>query len=202
MIDDDRKAEPTPIVRRLSRVFDGFLCIDEAVVTYPNYDGQPKTVTRLCMERGDSVAVLVVEPVRCIVWLVEQFRYPALAKGPGWLVEIPAGVIDMLEESEDAALRETREEIGVEPTSLEHIATFYVSPGGTSERIHLYYASVPNAVADEALAQHLRDKDEDIKIVEQKIDAFIADAFAGRIADAKTLIAAFWLDKHRRRLKL
>jgi hypothetical protein len=146
----------TPIVRRLTRRLEGFISVDEAIVTYPRYDGEQATVTRLSVERGDSVAVLAVDPDKRTVWLAEQFRYPTLAKGPGWLTEVAAGQIDALEEPE----------------------------------------------ANEALAKQLRDEDEDIQILEQDLDAFLADAFAGRICDAKTLIAAYWLDKHRQRLQL
>lgn len=198
----DQPEPKTPIVKKLTRVLEGFLKVDEAVVTYPRYDGRQETVTRMSLERGDSVAVLAVNPARGVVWLVEQFRYPTLAKGPGWLVELPAGMIEPLEDPEDAARRETKEETGIEAHALERIGAFYVSPGGTSERIHLYYASVPFGSADEALSKQLRDKDEDIQIIEHKVADFIADAAAGRIDDAKTLIAAYWLDKHKDRLHL
>jgi nudix-type nucleoside diphosphatase (YffH/AdpP family) len=200
MSNDDGENVRTAIVKKVRRLLDSFLSVDEAEVTYPRYDGALTTVTRQSLERGDSVAVLAVDPARPAVWLVEQFRYPTLGKTGGWLTELPAGMIDALEAPEDAARRETVEETGIAPEALEHIATFYVSPGGTSERIYLYYAAVPNAAANEELSKRLRDKDEDIKIINQPIDAFLADASSGRIADAKTLVAALWLDKHRERL--
>jgi hypothetical protein len=73
----------TAVVKKLRRVYSGFLNIDEAVVSHPRYDGSRQTVTRLSLERGDSVALLMVDRKSRKVWLTEQFRYPTLEKGPG-----------------------------------------------------------------------------------------------------------------------
>ncbi|WP_167755770.1 NUDIX domain-containing protein [Vitreimonas flagellata] len=200
--DRDQKSELVPVVRSITRKLEGFLNVDEAVVTYPDFEGSLRTITRMSLERGDSVAVLAVDPTRKIVWLVEQFRYPTLAGGSGVMTELPAGVIDALETPQDAARRETEEEIGARPDALEHIATFYVSPGASSERIYLYYAALVGVSPDEAVSKRLRDAEEDIRLVERSVEDFIADAQGGRLADAKTLIGALWLDKHRVRLQL
>ncbi len=75
-------------------------------------------------------------------------------------------MIDPGEGPEEAIRREIEEEVGYRVHLLVPIATFYVSPGGTSERIFLYY------YAQSDLLQAFK---------------------AGQIQDAKTLIALQWL---------
>jgi ADP-ribose pyrophosphatase len=86
------------------------------------------------------------------------------------------------------------------PAALERVASFYVSPGGTSERIILYYAAVDGAKRDMDMAKRTRDPDEDIKLIEQDLDEFLDEARFGRIDDAKTLIGGLWLVANRERL--
>jgi ADP-ribose pyrophosphatase len=194
------EAPRTALVKRLKRVYTGFLNLDEAVVSHPRYDGGRQTVTRLSLERGDSVALLLVDRKRRKVWLTEQFRYPTLAKGPGWIVELPAGTVGAGEDPDETARREAGEETGIVPTALERVATVYVSPGGTSERIVLYYAAVDGAEGDMAMARRTRDADEDIKLIEEDLEEFMDEARLGRMNDAKTLIGALWLLANRARL--
>ncbi len=61
--------------------------------------------------------------------------------------------------------RELIEEIGFRAGDLTHIATFYVSPGGTSERIMLYYAEVGNTDRIAAVGG-LASECEDIQLIE------------------------------------
>src|SRR5579862_1612112 len=128
------------------RVFDRFFKIDEATLRYERFDGNMSPqVTRLSFERGDSAAAVVFNTDTKRVILVNQFKYPSYEKGPGWMTEVVAGIVEPNESPETAIRREIFEEIGYEANSIEHISTFYVSPGGSSERIILYYAEVSNA---------------------------------------------------------
>ena len=123
--------------------------VTEATLRHERFDGtMGDIVRRVSFERGDGVGVLIYSDKTEQVLLVEQFRYPAYAniqsngsdESP-WLLEIVAGVKD--DEGHVVAQREIHEETGVEHTcSLEHLTTFYVSPGGTSERIELFLAYV------------------------------------------------------------
>lgn len=187
-------------VRSVHDVYSGFFRLEEAVVTHSRFDGGEQTVKRLSLERGDSVAVLLVDRRRRVVCLIEQFRYSTLKAGPGWLTEIPAGVVEQGEPPRECARREVAEETGFTVAALEHIATTYVSPGGTSERLLLYYAEVDGSSRDAALAERTRDPDEDIRLVERDLDVFIDDAREGRMDDMKTLVAGLWLFANRERL--
>ena len=126
----------------------GFISLKEATLRYERFDGQmSEPVTRLYFDRGDSVAALLHDPSADTLTLVEQFRYPAYVTGHGWLLELPAGVVEREhgESEEETMRREIMEETGYEVASLEPITTCYPSPGGSSERIFLYYAQISEA---------------------------------------------------------
>ncbi len=104
------------------RVFDGFLKVDEATVSYEKLDGSmSKPVKRQSLERGDSVAVLLLDRSTQELILVRQFRYPMLRHGEPWLLEMVAGMIDESETPEIAARREVFEEVRAEPLDLQPI---------------------------------------------------------------------------------
>src|SRR5438309_1386579 len=135
--------EKRVFLERKRRILNDFFKVDEALLKFEKRDGTlSDTVRRLSFERGDSVSVLIFNATAKKILLVNQFKYPTLAKGPGWITEAVAGMIDEGEIPEDAARREVLEETGYAPSRLEHISTFYVSPGGSSERIVLFYAKI------------------------------------------------------------
>lgn len=86
----------------------------------------------------------------------------------------------------EALIREINEELGYELTDdeidmVEHIASVYVSPGGTSERIHIFLVTVTNQVADGGGVG-----DEEISRVEMTSQEILD--WLPKIQDAKTLI--------------
>lgn len=150
-------------------------------------------ITRLVLERGDSVAVLPHDPVAGVVLLCEQFRAPTVAGGPGWLVEIPAGVMEEGETSETCVRRETLEETGHEVDALTLIATVYPSPGGSSERVHVFCGQIllrPDAPDTAGVAK----EGENIRILRVLVEDALAMVRDGEIQDAKTVIALQWLE--------
>jgi ADP-ribose pyrophosphatase len=168
--------------------------IDELQLRHELYDGSMgEQVTRLVLERGDSVAVLPHDPDADIVLLCEQFRAPTIASGPGWLAEIPAGILEEDETKENCARRETFEETGHEVDALTWIATVYPSPGGSSERIHVFYGQI-TLRPDLPETAGVGAEGEDIRILRVPVDDAVARLCAGDIYDAKTVIALQWLE--------
>ncbi len=181
------------IVHSKQRVFDGFFKIDEAMVSYERFDGKMSgPVRRLCFERGDSVAAVVYNRDSRRALFVKQFKYPTYEKGPGWIIETMAGMVEADEPPESAVRREVLEELGYEVEKLEPIATFYVSPGGSSERIFLYYAEVRNAGKATQGGGNLSEG-EDIETVEFTREELARLVNSGTIQDAKTIIGIQWL---------
>ena len=180
------------VVERASRVFDDVFAIDEAWVSFEKLDGtMSASQRRLVFERGDSVAALLHDREADRFVLVRQFRYPTHAKGPGWILETVAGVVDEGETPEETVRREVEEESGYQVHALEHVSTFYTSPGGSSERIHLYYAAVgaTDRVGD---GGGVASEGEDIEIVDVAAHELPRMIERGELADAKTLIAVLW----------
>jgi ADP-ribose pyrophosphatase len=172
------------------RLFDDIFKIDEAVLEHRKHDGSwSEPIRQLSFERGDSVAALLRRRETGDLVLVEQFRYPTLEKGPGWMAEIVAGSVED-EPPDETMAREVREETGYEVEDLQRIATFYVSPGGTSERVILYYGEVSGEPGREV---GLGVGDEDIKVIERSPDDLWQDFLSGKLVDAKTIIGLLWL---------
>jgi ADP-ribose pyrophosphatase len=173
--------------------------IEEATLRHTRHDGgMSREITRLSLERGDAIAAILHDPHTDTVLLTEQFRFPTLDKSGGWLIEVAAGMIDKGETPEDTARREIEEETGYRVTTLTPIQTFYLSPGGSSERIHLFYAAITR---DARVGQGggLTSEDEDIREVALPLSEAFAWLDAGECADAKTIIALQWmrLGRHR-----
>ncbi len=180
-----------------SREYDGFFKIDKAVLRHERFDGtMSEEMTRLNFERGDAVAVLLYDQDEQAVILIEQFRYPAYVKGgPGWILEIVAGMQDKGRGAITVAHTELLEEVGYKVGKLEPIATFYTSPGGSSERIHLYLGRVTPrariAAGGGAAGEH-----EDIRAIKVPLKEALTMIEGGQICDAKTIIALQWLALH------
>lgn len=175
------------------RIFDGFFKIDELSFRFEHFNGaMSPRLTRLVFERGDSVAAVILNTDSQRLIFTNQFKAPTYEKGPGWIIEIVAGMPDSGETPEQALFREIEEETGYRASGARRLTTFYVSPGGTSERILLYYVEVKSADRI-ASGGGLAAEGEDIQLVElTRAEAFAAIA-SGEIMDAKTIIGLMWL---------
>ncbi len=192
-------------VSKPKRLFDDFFKIDEVHVSYEQFDGEMSPEKRLLIfERGDAVAALLHDPARRKIIAVNQFRIPTREKGQdrGWLVEAVAGMIKtdndgkQLETPDQCLIREVMEETGYNLTHFNKIAKFFSSPGGSTEIIHLYYASVRQA-AKEGAGGGVKADGEDIQLIEYDIDDFFQRLNAGEFEDPKLIIAGQWLASRR-----
>jgi ADP-ribose pyrophosphatase len=185
---------PRVEIQKKRLLLDDFFKVEEASVRYERFDGEMSSfVRRLSFERGDSVAALICNPDTGLLTFVNQFKYPTCAKDSGWMTETVAGMIDGDETPEHAIRREIEEEAGYVISRVEHISTFYVSPGGSSERIVLFYVEV---ALDQKTATGggLASENEDIQVIELTIGEALAQVASGQIADAKTILGIFWLN--------
>jgi len=180
-------------VGRETTVFDDVFRIRAADVSIERSDGTlcgPHR--RLCLDRGDSAAAVLHDRDAKATVLVRQFRYPTHAKGPGWVDELVAGMIEPGETAEDTLAREVREETGLVPRDLHPVATVYLSPGGSSERVFLYAAQV-----DIAARPGTEWGDPKAGELTERIALPLDDAFGrldrGEVIDAKTMIGLQWL---------
>lgn len=185
-----------------NRLLDKFFKIDEYKVSHERFDGKmSEEQTLLVFERGDAVAALLYDPERRKIIAVNQFRLPARlrGRGTGWLTEAVAGMIRVSKTDgrpEETPLqclsREVREETGYQLTHATPVATFFSSPGGTTELIHLFYAEV-RQTEQVAKGGGVREDGEDIDVVEYDIDEFFRMLTAGEFEDPKLIISGQWL---------
>jgi nudix-type nucleoside diphosphatase (YffH/AdpP family) len=180
-------------VRFVRTLLDDFFRVEEAELAYELPNGRMSEVVRLLsFERGDSAAAVVVDGQAGKVILTRQFRFPTVANGPGWMLELVAGSVEDNETPHACVLREIAEELGYEPTSVTPISTFYTSPGGSSERVHLFHAAVSDATlvgpggGNEAEHENIERIEVPLALVPQLLAS-------GLVVDAKTIIGLTWL---------
>lgn len=126
------------IVKR-KRLLDDFFKVDEIHLRHQTFSGDwSETVRRLNFERGEAVAVLIYLEDTDQFVLVRQFRFAVYETGgEGWIEEVVAGILDE-DAPLDCARRECIEEAGYEIGRFDYLGTYFVSPGASTERIHLY----------------------------------------------------------------
>lgn len=83
-------------------------------------------------------AALVVENARGQVLLIRSWRYPIQQEG--W--EIPAGSVDCGEDPAAAAIREVKEETGLDVNHLVLLCQFYPSNGMSDQKVYVYEGKV------------------------------------------------------------
>ncbi len=153
--------------------------------------GWSDTIEREVFERGHAVAVLLFDPKLDEFVMIEQIRIGALptTESP-WLLEVVAGVIDKGETPENVCRREAEEEAGVVITKLTKALSYLSSPGGTTERIHIFVGQVD---ASQAEGVHGLDYEgEDILVHRVKTDLALSWIAQEKIDNAATLIALQW----------
>jgi len=200
-----RPGDASPWVRVLDLAedytFGKLFRVIRATLQYRRFDGRMSDpVTRISFERGDSVGVLLHDPRDDAVILVRQFRYPVYVGlnpdervGDGarqaWLLEIVAGVKDVGRTVREVASKELLEEAGYRVKGdLHPVTTIYPSPGGSSERIHLFLGEIDHR-------QHAGKgggvvaEGEDTQVVVLPFGEAMDMVARGEIRDAKTIIA-------------
>ncbi len=183
-------------------LFQGFFTLDEYRFKHRLFNGGwSGEVVREVFERGDAVIVLPYDPNTDQVILIEQIRIPVFRSGnTPWLLELVAGMIEPGESALDVASRELKEEAGIKARKIEKLATYFSSPGGSSEKFDFFWAEVD---ASQAHGVHgLSEENEDILVhVMGRAEAFtlVKD---GIINNASTVIGLQWLELNYKTLRL
>jgi ADP-ribose pyrophosphatase len=188
------------IIESKKPLFHGFFTMVQYQFRHKLYaGGWSDLITREMFERGHAVAVLPYDPVTQEFILIEQIRIGALAtsKSP-WLIEIIAGIIDAGETNETVCHREAAEEAGIELSHLTKALSYLASPGGTTERIHIYVAQTDATTAHGI--HGLDHESEDIlvhRVAEKDAYEWLQN---GKIDNAASIIALQWFFMHKQTL--
>ena len=157
--------------------------VDIDTVRFPNgstgelemvrHPGASAVVPFLSDPRSDDPQIL----------LIKQYRYAA----DEFIYEIPAGKLDGDEDPQICAARELREETGCTAEQIEHLYTFFTTPGFTDERIHAFMATglKRGRVAHE--------KDEFMSLETVTLSQALELIKAGELKDAKSALAILYV---------
>lgn len=183
------------------RCHDGYLKLDRYRLRHALYEGDMSAVVdRECLLRGLAVAVLPYDPDTDQVLLVEQFRVGAMEDERGaWILETIAGMAEPGEPPREVAVRESREEAGIELGTMELIADYLPSPGGSNERVKLYCGAFQSEGAGGVYG--VDDEHEDIQALVLPLDEALGMVDDRVIRAAMPLVALQWLARHRKRLQ-
>lgn len=182
--------------------FEGFLRVDVFRFRHRLFSGEWSALRDYdVLRRGRAVGIVLYDPEHDTVVLVEQFRLPALLGGSSpWQLEAAAGLIDSKEETPEVAIREAREETGLaligDPVRIQR---YLPSAGGSDESVVLFCGRVDSSAA--AGIHGLPEEHEDIRVVVKPLAEIEALLDAGAIESGHTLVALYWLLRHRHRLR-
>jgi ADP-ribose pyrophosphatase len=171
--------EPGPGRVKSRRVYTGkVVSLDVDTVRFP--DGSTGELEMIRHPGASAVVPFLGDPMGADpqVLLIRQYRYAA----DGYLYEIPAGRLNAGEAPMDCAARELKEETGCTAQNLEHLLSFYTTPGFTDEKIHLFMAT--GLVGGET--KH--EADEFLDLQPTLLSRALGMVETGEIVDAKTAL--------------
>lgn len=182
-------------------LYSGFFRMEKYCLQHTLYaGGWSAAINRELFVRGSCVAVLLYDPERDKVVLIEQFRAGAILQPDrAWLVEIVAGAIEEGETAIEVAYRESIEEAGCEIQELIVINEFYTTPGGASERITLFCGKIDSTQVGGI--HGLAHEDEDIWVRSVDFDEAYRMVESNEIESAIPIIAIQWLALNKEKIR-
>ena len=144
-------------------------------------------VAELEIVRHPGGAAVVALDLENRVCLLRQYRHAA----GGWLWELPAGKLDPGEPPLATAQRELQEEAGLRAARWESLGKIVSSPGVFTEVVHLFLARDLSSTPAKAEAHEV------FEVHWVPLTTALAQARAGEIVDAKTVVGLFRMNELR-----
>lgn len=190
-------------LKSVKPLFEGFFSVNEYQLTHKLFKGgESDTITREIFERGDAVVMLPYDAIRDTLVLQTQFRPGAIRDNESpWLIECVAGMFGEQESPVDVAIREAEEEAGlaVSASDVIPIMQYFSSPGGTTEKIHLYLGIVDSTNVGGVFG--LDNEQEDILVTTHTREEAMKMLSEGKIVNAATIIGLQWLQLNYRSIR-
>ena len=182
-------------------VYNGYFKIFHYQLRHTLYDGKwGNKIAREVFERGNAAAVILYDPKRDKLVLIEQFRIGAqAAKLNPWVIEIVAGKIEKGESGKEVVKRESLEESGCKPSKLIHITDFQPSGGGASEIVSLFCGKVDSKNVGGIYG--IKEEGEDIKVVVKSLGDALKMVDRGIIANSASIIGIQWLTLNKKKIR-
>jgi nudix-type nucleoside diphosphatase (YffH/AdpP family) len=181
---------PNNKVRNLTTevLSDNWYTLRKVTFEYLRNDGTWEVQHREAYDRGNGATILLYNRKNRTVILTRQFRVPTYLNGneSGILIESCAGLLDK-DDAERCIKKETEEETGYRISTVEKVFEAYMSPGSVTEVIHFFTAEYTNSmkVGDGGGATN---EQEEIEVLELKIDQALQMIESGEIKDGKTIM--------------
>jgi 8-oxo-dGTP pyrophosphatase MutT (NUDIX family) len=139
-------------------------------------------MTREFMAHTGAVAVLALDDAGNVL-LINQYRQPIGTRD--W--EIPAGLLDVAGEPPlDAARRELAEETDLVAERWEPLVSFFASPGGSNEVIHVFLA---RGLTPAPHAHERTDEEAEIVLRWVPLGEAVRAVLEGRVRNAPMMMA-------------
>jgi len=176
-----KKKAQTRTARKV--IYDGrVIRVERDRIVLPN--GMAATM-EIVRHRGS--VVLIPQPRRQEVILIRQYRYVL----DRYIWELPAGTLEVGERPDRAARRECEEEIGLRPTRIARLGSYYPTPGFCDEHMTFFLCTGLVRPAKPAKG----DADEDIEPRTFSLARAWSLVRAGDIVDMKTVLGLAMLDR-------
>lgn len=156
------------------------------------------TFSRLLVKSKEAVAILIFNTSNQSFYFVKQIRAcKAVLNSDPLLLEIPAGMVESDELPINCAVREVYEEVGfrIDKKKLIEISKSYSAPGILTEFMHIYFVEVHNDMLM-GKGGGLDEENENIQVVQIKLDEVKKMLFNGDFDDSKTIMALQWYFLH------
>lgn len=164
------------------KVFEGII-VD---VIHQDYDYQSRPIRVEKVVHPGGVCILALDENND-TFLIKQYRFGIEQE----LLEFPAGLIDLGESVETAAIRELQEETGYRAHKITSLGLIHPSPGYLNEVTHLFLAEKL-----EYIGQNL-DPNESLEVIKLPFKDVIDRVLCGEITDAKTIALTYRVSEHK-----
>ncbi|MBX2882607.1 MAG: NUDIX domain-containing protein [Granulosicoccus sp.] len=174
-------------VLRRQLLSDEWARLEQVKFDYLRSDGTWQTQQREIYHRGHGAAILLYNLNLSTIVLTRQFRFPAWEiDGQGFLLEVPAGIIEGQNAMETACL-EAEQETGFVVRNAQFLYQAFATPGSVTEQLSYFAAAYdPENRTGEGGGVH--DEGEDIEVLEVPVEKALRWVADGTIRDAKTII--------------
>jgi nudix-type nucleoside diphosphatase (YffH/AdpP family) len=167
---------------------DNWYTLRKVTFEYLKNSGTWEVQHREAYDRGNGATILLYNKENRTVILTRQFRVPTYLNGndSGMLIESCAGLLDK-DDAERCIKRETEEETGYKISTVEKVFEAYMSPGSVTEIVHFFIAEYTKSMKI-GKGGGANDEQEEIEVLELKIDQAVQMVEIGEIRDGKTIM--------------
>ena len=136
-----------------------------------------KMVKHEIIEQGNAAAILAIDNEKVI--MVKQFRYPL-----GYILEIPAGIVQNRETAKQCAVRELEEETGYKAKNVKHLMKMYPTLGYNLQFIDCFVSTDIKNTGKLKL-----DDEEFLTVTKISFKKLLAMIKNGKIVESRTICA-------------